>query len=129
MAEIYVITRIIWEENYYTPIYCDSEGRNPIKAYRSAEIAEKACNSLNIKAYREITRSKFECIGDYVNNWEEIKESASSLEELGVRFDAYNGKVELPKKATNKEMSMIIAMLGIVFYQIMPIELIDDNPQ
>lgn len=122
MARIYTIVKVGWE---YDDVNYNETGLTPTRAYKSIEAAEKACNDLNIEAYQRISTSSWEHIGRYINDWETIKDIKLSLNELGVTVKGYN--IKLPKKATYEQWTYIIALIDVIFYQIMPIEYIDKD--
>lgn len=120
----YTIVRVGWEYNdeyYHRP---ESDGGTPQIAYKDRTKAEAKCLKLNIEHYRELaSKERYRGLTDYFGYDGVPEEELKSIAHLGVKNDG-DGFV-IHESLTDKQMAQVISALGVVFYEIVPIDYVE----
>jgi hypothetical protein len=123
--EVYTIVQVGWEYNDEYYYQGENGGGNPLSCYKDRSKAEAAVLEKNIAEYRTIGSSRWNqlgayfCDGEYDFDSDDIEE----LEKLGVTLS--DDGITLPESASDEDMAQIIGLIGIVFYEITPLEYVE----
>ena len=123
---LYVVCKIGYEYNdeiYYAP---ETDTAVPVKAYRSKEKADAEANKLNLKEFRdiEIEGYSYDLEGlfptDYIRGKSIINVDISEYD-----FHDKEDVAEFIAKANDEELTKLVALMDIKFYEVREIKLVD----
>ena len=120
--EVYTIVQVGWEYNDEYYYQGESGGGTPLSVYKDRSKAEAAALAKNIEEYKNIGASRWNQLGAYFPDGEYDFDSddKEELKKLGVT--ANDQGIILPEAASDAELAEIIGLIGIVFYEITPLE-------
>ena len=123
--EVYTIVQVGWEYNDEYYYQGENGGGNPLSVYKDRSKAEAAVLAKNIEEYKRISSSRWNRLGAYFpdNEYDFNSDDDKELKKLGVIVN--DEGIKLPESASDADMAEIIGLIGIVFYEITPLEYLE----
>ena len=122
--EVYTIVKVGWEYNDECYYQGECGGGTPLSCYKDRSKAEDAALAKNIEEYRKISGYRNQ-LGAYFpdNEYDFDSDDDKELKKLGVIVN--DEGIKLPESASDEDMAEIIGLIGIVFYEITPLEYVE----